>query len=369
MSNSPKIRQGYHPLLPKMKTDFPGGNAAGEWTVEGVPLFKKVADNLDFDAGKTTEINSIPSPWSKSLQFISAMLNTNYPSRDWLIAQYRGLLAAIALSENLGLSLQARRVDLQEYQNIEFGRCLTKLKPQDTYNILGSVPSDGAWSQVFLFELEEIIIGFTSPGTLVVPVGYLNQEVERNIPLVKNGFFIDPINNGLTGSQKELLFFWLNKLRSELLRVSVSSSGAVRPHPELSEAISKELEKFYKEMGSTEFKTFEISEDTDFAELSSFEPLNALNPVKAESKPSNVRVIYSEGCNPKKELYLLINPNKLPKSNQRNAREINVIDSYSLAHFDPNSDLHRRRSDALFLSDDQLFTENLFYSRIKGLFP
>jgi hypothetical protein len=297
------------------------------------------------------------------------MLNSNYPSRDWLIAQYRGLLAAIALSENLGLSLQVRPVDLKDYQNIEFGRCLTKLKPQDTYNILGSVPSDGAWSQIFLFELEEIIIGFTSPGTLVVPVGYLNQEVDKSIPWVKNGFFLDPTNNGLTSNQKELMFFWLNKLRSELLKVSISSSGSVRPHPELSETISKELEKFYKDMGITELKTFEISEDIDFAELSSFEPLNALNPVKAESKPSNVKVVYSENCNPKQELYLLINPNRLTGSNKRDAKEINVIDSYSLAHFDPNSDLHRHRSDALFLSDEQLFTESLSYSRIKGLFP
>jgi hypothetical protein len=152
MSNSQSIRQTYYPLLPKMKTAFPGGHAAGEWTVEGVPLFKKVADNLDFDVAKYTEINSIPSPWSKSLQFISAMLNSNYPSRDWLIAQYRGLLAAIALSENLGLSLQAVRVDLEFYRNvdkerdpslykkIEFGRCLGKLKPSDDYTALSMIP-------------------------------------------------------------------------------------------------------------------------------------------------------------------------------------------------------------------------------------
>ena len=80
MSNSQKPKTtDYHPLLPKMK-DFGGSIAAGEWTIGEKSLFGDIANNLDFDTAKYTEINSIPSPWSKSLQFMSAMRETNYPS-------------------------------------------------------------------------------------------------------------------------------------------------------------------------------------------------------------------------------------------------------------------------------------------------
>ena len=59
-------------------------------------LFNRLGNSLDFESGNHNEIPSIPSPWSRALQFISAMRNNKYPSREWLIAQYRGFLAAIA---------------------------------------------------------------------------------------------------------------------------------------------------------------------------------------------------------------------------------------------------------------------------------
>ena len=370
MSNSQSIRQTYYPLLPKMKTAFPGGHAAGEWTVEGVPLFKKVADNLDFDVAKYTEINSIPSPWSKSLQFISAMLNSNYPSRDWLIAQYRGLLAAIALSENLGLSLQAVRVDLEFYRNvdkerdpslykkIEFGRCLGKLKPSDDYTALSMIPPSGSWSQLFLFELGENVIGFTSPATLVVPVGYLKIDIERRIPWVKNGFFVDPIANGLNTTQKPLLASWLNNLHTELMRNPVNI--------DLAGSIANELEKFRTDLGISQLDVFKPCDKAiPFGEPLTPSPLDALKPAERVTEESNVMVKVSAGLKPARQLYLF-DPIKLPALMGRDAREITVIDSSSLANFDRN--LHGR-SDALFLTDAELFEENLFYSETKGLLP
>ena len=88
----------FQPLLPKTKSNFSGGNAAGEWQVQtGVSIFNKIGASIDF-GGDTpgSEINSIPSPWSRALQLLSAIRNTTYPNRNFLIAQYRGLLATLA---------------------------------------------------------------------------------------------------------------------------------------------------------------------------------------------------------------------------------------------------------------------------------
>jgi hypothetical protein len=100
----------YQPLLPKTSGEFKGGDAAGIWIEEKVNLFNDLGDSLEFDAGSYGEVNSIPSPWSRPLQLISAFRNTNYPNRDWLIAQYRGLLTTLALAENLKLKINATQL-------------------------------------------------------------------------------------------------------------------------------------------------------------------------------------------------------------------------------------------------------------------
>ena len=348
----------YHPLLPKTTQNFPGGNAPGEWNVEGVPLFNRIGNSLDFEAGNYNEVNSIPSPWSKSLQFISAMRNSKYPSRQWLIDQYRGILAAIALSENLNLPLQAVRINLQNFQNNEFGRCLWKLQPSAADNILATTLEGGPWSQLYLFELEGAAIAFTSPATLIVPVGYLKPVVENRIPWVKNGFFTDPISNGLTPTQKALLAPWLQHLRSQLLNAPVNRT--------LAGEVAAELEKFQQALGVAQLAIFEPSErPVPFGEPLAPAPLEAFKPAKMVKQESNVKVLCSTGLTPAKQLYL-IDPLQLPALMGRDAREINVIDSSSLSNFDPN--LHRR-SDALFLSPGELFTEKLFYVKTKGLLP
>ncbi len=348
----------FHPLLPKTTQDFSGGNAPGQWHIEGVSLFNRIGNSLDFESGTYNEINSIPSPWSKALQFISAMRNEKYPSRRWLMDQYRGILAAIALSENLNLGLKAVRVDLQTYQNNEFGRCLWKLKPSEEYNVLSVSPPDGPWLQLFLLELEGNAIGFTSPATLMVPIGYLKPDIERRIPWAKNGFFTDPINNGLNPTHKSLLASWLQNLHGELLKNPINRT--------LAGEVAAELDKFRQALGITQLAIFEPSDNpAPFGEPLAPAPLDALKPAKMVKQDSNVRVLYSTGLTPRKQLYL-IDPIKLPALMGRDAGEINVIDSSSLAHLPPNL---FQRSDALFVNPADLFAENLFYSKTKGMLP
>lgn len=358
MVHQPSSSANYYPLLPKTTQNFPGGNAPGQWNIADVPLFNRIGSSLDFDAGAYNEINSIPSPWSRALQFISAIRNPRYPSRQWLIEQYRGLLATIALSENLSLGLQATRINLQDYQNNELGRCLWKLLPNQDYNILEGSSEQHPWAQLYLLTLEGQTIGFTSPATLMVPSGYLRAEVEQRIAWVKNGFFTDPISHGLAANQKPLLASWLQNLHSALLRNPVNRS--------LAGEVAAELDQFRQALAVSQLAVFEPSErPIPFGEPLAPPCLDALKPAKMVKQESNVRVLCSPELTPAKPLYL-IDQSNLPAILNRPAREINVIDATCLEHLPPNL---LQRADARFFTPADLFTENLYYTKVKGSLP
>jgi len=346
------------PLLPKTNQDFKSGPAAGEWIVDGVGLFNRLGNSLEFEAGANREINSIPSPWSRPLQLISAFRNPNYPSRDWLIAQYRGLLTTLALAENLGLKIAATQVRLQDYQNREFGRCLWKLRPNERDSVLHSQPADGPWGQLYLFELENVVIGMTSPATLVCPTGYFPDSLKKRVAWIKNGFFVDPIGNGLAPNHREVLVPWLEHLKGNLMRSPQDENLAGR--------VDTVLSHYVADLGVTTSTVFQpTTQSLPFGIPLAPAPLNALYPAEAVQSPSNVKVIASPGRQPSKQLYL-IDPVQLPSVFGRNLEDINVIDNASLLNFDPN---HHQRADALFVSPGDVFQENLYYQKNKGLLP
>lgn len=382
----------YYPLLPKTTGDFSGGPAAGQWNVKGVSLFNDLGDNLDFESSNYNEINSIPSPWSRALQFMSAMRNVNYPSREWLIAQYRGFLAAIALSENLKLPLRPIPLNLKNHQNTEFGRCLEKLKPSDQHNVLAiqsAQSNDEPWSQLYLFESEGTVLGFTSPATLVVPTSHLrnNPKLSQRIPWVKGNYFADPIGNGLTQKQKEILASWLQNLQTELLNNN-SVNG------ELAGEVGIELQNFIEALGisvssneeeennnnnnnneeeeNNNQNQFQLTENASWQALRQARvPLNVLIPAQAVKEDSNVLVEFSSGLDsgskkPLKPIYYIIDPEKLPAETKRDARDIYVIGSSSLANFVPSDD---EKQKGLFFKNDDFFTKELFYTRTEGLLP
>jgi len=62
-------------------------------------------------------VNSLPSPWSRALQFEQAVLNPRYPTREALLNELLGCFATVGLWEMYGLKLDAERVSLSEYIN------------------------------------------------------------------------------------------------------------------------------------------------------------------------------------------------------------------------------------------------------------
>ena len=346
------------PLLPKTSQDFATGPTTGEWIADGVGLFNRLGNSLEFEAGANREINSIPSPWSRPLQLISAFRNPNYPSRDWLIAQYRGLLTALALAENLRLTITATQVCLQDYQNRDFGRCLWKLRPNEKDSVLHSQPADGPWGQLYLFELENVVIGMTSPATLVCPTGYFPDSLKKRIAWIKNGFFVDPISNGLGPNHREILVPWLEHLKGNLMRSPKDENLAGR--------VAAVISDYVGDLGVTSSTVFQpTTRSLPFGIPLAPTPLNALYPAEAVQSPSNVKVLPSAGRHPNKQLYI-IDPVQLPSILGKNQEDINVIDAASLLNFDPN---HHQRADALFATPADIFQDNLYYQKNKGLLP
>ena len=354
----------FQPLLPKTKSDFSGGNAAGEWQVQtGVSLFNKIGASIDF-AGDTpgSEINSIPSPWSRALQLLSAIRNPTYPNRNFLIAQYRGLLATLALAENLCLQVEASRLDLNDFENNSFARSLLRLKPlaQDCVFPVSADP----WTQLFIFSLDNQVIGFTSPGTLVVPVSHIQKEFTNPFPWVKEGKFLDPVSY-LTPMQKQILGGWLQRLKNQTL----STAPPAEYQQQLAGSISTVLSEFAEALvGSISVNPpRQASSRLPFQVDLSPALLRNLYPAGIEIQSSNVQVLPSEGLIPTNKLYLYDSV-EMPAIFNRKPQEVNVVGPLSLANFSVQTG-KLIESQSLFMQPADIFNDELFYTPVNGAFP
>ena len=359
----------FQPLLPKTSTDFRGGDKPGTWIDGTVNLFRDLGDTLEFDAGINTEINSVPSPWSRPLQFISAFKNANYPSRDWLIAQYRGLLATLALAENLRLDITVSSVQLPDLQDNQFAKCIWGLRPRDEDSVLSINPDQGAWSEIFLFELDGVVIGMTSPATLICPTGYFPHQIKSRISWLKwetvynqkygrndeLGFFQDPIQSGLAANHKNILSPWLADLRNAVLNNPINA--------DLSGNVARILDEFIDQLNVRGDGRYQPCEQPTPFGMPLGHKFTALHPAAAVIQDSHVKVIPSRGRND--ELYI-IDPRNLPGILGIPIRDINVIGSAPLENFDPN--LHRGGNER-FATPRDFFLDELYYSETPGLLP
>ncbi|MEB3189560.1 MAG: hypothetical protein VKL42_04365, partial [Snowella sp.] len=364
----------FQPLLPKTNAAFSGGDAPGQWIEGTTALFNNLSDNLEFDAGAYNEVNSIPSPWSRPLQLISAFRNPNYPNRAWLIAQYRGLLSTLALAKNLRLNITATQVRLNDFQNNEFGRCLLSLTPKED-SILRMNPPNGPWSEMYLFELDGVVIGMTSPATLVCPTGYFPDRLKDRIawlqwkPFYVNkqnqelGFFADPLNHGLPTKYKQILAPWLGYLRGELLANPLNAA--------LAGSVGGILNEYIAALGVNSSMAYMPDSDSmPFSLPLGYKPLDALYPAPKVTEKSHVQVIAAEGKQPQKQLYL-IDQLQSPGILGITLPEINVIDSVTLRDFPtlaPNV-LEDYRRKANFASPADFFLSEIYFSRTANLLP
>lgn len=209
------------PWFPKTDPPLAGGAQAGEWQARDQQSLGTIAKSLVYEVS-TTRVNSLPSPWSRALQFEQAVLNTRYPTRDSLLEELFGGMACIGLWEMFGLRLDAQRVALLDHADLQddavgpFSRSLASALPDGSTALSRHPEGRNPWEVVYVFTLQGTVVGFTSPSTLFCPAVHLPQPIQ-GMSWTGNGRFGNPVDF-LGGSQRQALADWLSHVKNGMLK-------------------------------------------------------------------------------------------------------------------------------------------------------
>lgn len=209
-----------HPWLPKTEPAHGGGSTAGEWQGKDQAFLGRIANDLVYEQANS-RINPLPSPWSRALQMEQAILDPRYPNRKDLIEELFGCMATIGLREIIGIRIEAECVDLeahikqQDEAVIAFASSLTGQKPQASRALYQLQDGSHPWNNIYILKADGVVIGFTSPSTLICPT------VRLSIPLpgmrwTNNHRFASPTTY-LSAPQRQALADWVAHVRKGLL--------------------------------------------------------------------------------------------------------------------------------------------------------
>ena len=210
-----------HPWFPKTDPAYGGGATAGEWQGQDQALLGRIANDLVYERANS-RINSLPSPWSRALQFEQAILNPRYPTRSDLLEELFGCLATIGLWEVIGIKLEAERVDLAQLSKKDdeavgpFSRSLSGQKPAANRALYELQDGSNPWdTTVHVLRADGIVIGFTSPTTLVCPTVNLTGSIQ-GMRWTSERRFSSP-KEFLSTQQRQALADWLAHIRKGIL--------------------------------------------------------------------------------------------------------------------------------------------------------
>jgi hypothetical protein len=291
-------------ILPKLKdADLPAPDRVGKWEQYDKSRFESVAKSLDYKApGDNKKINSVPDMWALPMTLEMPLYNNRHPLRAEAIAQWQGMLAAIALAKLRGFPLKAELLDLNQLrENSVFATALHQLLPNSGKS-LHKFADKHPWQEVYVWTWNKQAVGITSPTTIIAPAAegnwtglkWWNSEFKR----------LEAPHSYLSTTDKPLLREWLNKLRSEL----GNSTHQGDPH---AIEIMAGLLKDYANSLEGDTDRVEIYDDTEnfFGVTINRGVFKALNyPLKGETiaaSDSHVRVLPSAGKSADKHLLLI----------------------------------------------------------------
>jgi len=220
-----------HPWFPKTQHPYSGGATAGEWQGQDQEFLGRIANDLVYERANS-RINSLPSPWSRALQFEQAILNPKYPTRSELLEELFGCLATIGLWEIIGVKLEAERVDIAQLSKQDdeavgpFARSLSGQKPSADRSLYELQDGTNPWASVHVLKVDGLVIGFTSPSTLVCPTVNLPRAIQ-GMRWTAESRFSSP-KALLSTQQRQALADWLAYVSKGLLDADdLNSQGTV----------------------------------------------------------------------------------------------------------------------------------------------
>lgn len=230
----------HHPWFPKTDPPLAGGSRSGEWLNRDQQKLGTIADSLVYEVA-SSRVNSLPSPWSRALQFEQAVINDRYPTRTELLKELFGCFAAVALWEMIGLKLEADHVTLTDHIKTTdeavgpFARSLYPL-PGGEKTLYKLASGGNPWEEMHVLKVNDLVIGFTTPATLLCPAVHLPREIP-GMKWTAGGQFTDP-TVFLGPLQKQALADWLSHLSNGILTASDGNSQT------MASKLAKVLEDF-----------------------------------------------------------------------------------------------------------------------------
>lgn len=203
--------------------------SAGDWNYQPTVAFDDVAESLKLDtvANNAQTVSSIPDMWARPLLVDNVLRDSAHPLHEKIKAQWKGMLAAIALAEVNGFKLSASLVDLSQPKNDAFISSLLKLIP-DKQKTLYQLDNgrQNPWEKIYVFiwekkinhsflQTEKIAVGIISPATIVCPA---EDGDWTGLPWYNDNRLQSPIHpaDELTDDEKIQLRLWLDNLLNEL---------------------------------------------------------------------------------------------------------------------------------------------------------
>lgn len=227
-----EVSEGPSLLLPnlKLRSDVKPG-APGAWDKQNNTAFEDVALSLDYQApGATRSISAVPTLWARPLLVEMALHDTEHPLHQEMVAEWEGMLAALALAYIRSFPIKAVLFELDKLRGQQdFADALLKLLPTATdHNLYSLREQRNPWQEIYMWFWDGKPVGMTSPSTLVVP----SEEADwGNLPWWQNqeekSRLISPIPY-LNQEEKELLYLWLGNVEQKLPMNGAEGLAAAR---------------------------------------------------------------------------------------------------------------------------------------------
>ena len=220
-SSSPNIVQT--PWFPKTNPPLAGGAQAGDWEERDQQTLGVIAKSLVYDVA-STRVNSLPSPWSRALQFEQAVLNSRYPTRNSLLEELFGGMACIGLWDMFGLRMEAQRIALDDLSGMDddavgpFARSLSSALPDGSLSLSKDPEGRNPWKIIYVFKLQDTVIGFSSPSTMFCPTVHIADPIQ-GMPWTQGDKFSDPVSS-LNKAQRQALGDWFYHIKQGMLNAS-----------------------------------------------------------------------------------------------------------------------------------------------------
>jgi hypothetical protein len=167
-------------------------------------------------------LKSVPSPWARLLLFEQALFTTRHPSHAPVLAEWRGLLGCLALSDYLRINVAGTPVDLTGA--VGSMGSLRQMAPADDATLL--------WDRLALIRVNGQLIGGTSPRTIVFTG--IRAGVPDAVPFQAGRRLVDPTRHFGERKDREslaLLGEWIDQVISTIQNVGASADRFLGQQP------------------------------------------------------------------------------------------------------------------------------------------